>query len=80
MTHLAVPTLRSIGALLRDEWHDRGLGPSREFDLSVMRLLESGYDWRALGPGSRLALLGSGNATHRRPDIRSRFSNDGARS
>lgn len=54
MTHLAVPTLRSIGALLRDEWHDRGLGPSREFDLAVMRLLENGYDWRALGGTERL--------------------------
>jgi|GEM_PF-6723693 len=58
MTHLAVPTLRAIGALLRDEWQDRGFGPAREFDRAVMRLVESGRDWRALG-GSELLLSGS---------------------
>jgi hypothetical protein len=46
-----VPTLRAVGAMLRDEWEDRGLGPSQEFDLSVMRLVEDGRDWRWL-PGN----------------------------
>lgn len=62
MTHLAVPTLRAIGALLRDEWADRGFGPSREFDAAVMRLIESGRDWRALGGSERLCANSRWNA------------------
>ncbi|MCV0395451.1 MAG: hypothetical protein K5872_22145 [Rhizobiaceae bacterium] len=43
-----VPTLRAIGAALRDGWSDRGF--TETFDRDVMRLVESGRDWRALLP------------------------------